>query len=62
VRIAGKGKIVLISGEAGIGKSRLLYEFASRSQAQFKVFFGGGQPGERAVPYRPIVEALRSAL
>jgi DNA-binding SARP family transcriptional activator len=57
----GQRKFVLISGEAGIGKSRLLYDFANRSKIKGQVLFGSGQLGEGTVPYQPVVEALRSA-
>ena len=61
---AGHGGMVLISGEAGIGKSRLMQEFATRLQGRVRplVLAGSGYPGGRAVPYLPLVEALRPAL
>jgi DNA-binding SARP family transcriptional activator/tetratricopeptide (TPR) repeat protein len=58
---AGQSKVVLISGEPGIGKSRLLGDFAERCRTQHHVLQGAGQLAEVSVPYHPIVEALRSA-
>jgi DNA-binding SARP family transcriptional activator len=55
-----QGRLVILSGEAGIGKTRLLYSFAKYISLHGQVLFGSGQPGERSVPYHPIVEALRS--
>jgi DNA-binding SARP family transcriptional activator len=59
---AGHGGVVLISGEAGIGKSRLMQEFATRQQGQALVLAGGGYPDAQTIPYQPLVEALRPAL
>ncbi len=59
---AGHGQVVLISGEAGIGKSRLMQEFATRRQDQALVLTGCGYPDAQRIPYQPIVEALRPAL
>ena len=56
---AGHSNAVLISGEPGIGKSRLLHDFAARRWPDSRVLFGSGQPGTQSVPYHPIVEALR---
>jgi DNA-binding NarL/FixJ family response regulator len=54
----GSGSILLLSGEAGIGKSRLAAEAAARSQLSLR---GAASDGS-AVPYGPIVAALRSRL
>jgi len=59
---AGRGGVVLISGEAGIGKSRLMQEFATRMQEQALVLAGSGYADTQTMPYQPIVEALRVAL
>ncbi len=59
----GGGKLVLVEGEAGVGKTRLVEEVARCAEAEGATVlrgrcyeFGG------AVPYQPIVEALRGAL
>ena len=56
--------IVLVGGEAGIGKTRLVTECASRCAADgMRVLVGGCVPvGDGALPYAPIVEALRGLL
>jgi tetratricopeptide (TPR) repeat protein len=54
--------VVLISGEAGIGKSRLMQDFATRLQSQALVLVGTGRPCAQTMPYQPITQALRSAL
>ena len=59
---AGHGRMVLISGEAGIGKSRLMQEFATRVQERALVLAGCGYADAQRMPYQPIVEALRPAL
>jgi DNA-binding SARP family transcriptional activator len=55
----GHGGVVLVSGESGIGKSRLMQDFATRCSAQALVLVGAGRPGAQAMPYQPVVEALR---
>jgi DNA-binding SARP family transcriptional activator/Flp pilus assembly protein TadD len=56
------GQVVLISGEAGIGKSRLMQEFANQYQNQVQVLSGCAHRGESTIPYHPVVEAIRLLL
>ena len=58
----GHGEMVLISGEPGIGKSRLMQEFAMRARSRALVLAGAGFPETKTCPYQPIVEALRPHL
>jgi predicted ATPase len=58
----GRGQIVLIAGEAGIGKSRLAQDFCEHVQHQCIVLNGAAYPETQTSPYQPIVEALRSQL
>jgi ABC-type oligopeptide transport system substrate-binding subunit/DNA-binding SARP family transcriptional activator len=60
---AGQGGLVLISGEAGVGKTRLVQEFADRLRWQgVRVLWGRCYEFERVLPYQPFAEALRSVL
>ncbi len=59
---SGRGGVILISGEAGVGKSRLMQEFAASVADQALVFTGASQPSGQVVPYQPIAQALRAAL
>ena len=57
----GQGGTILISGEAGIGKSALLADFAAYARtAGANVLTGRAPPGGGA--YRPFVEALMPPL
>ncbi len=59
----GWGGKVLIHGEAGVGKSRLVEEFAEQLQQQgICVLWGCCYELERALPYQPLVDALRMVL
>jgi DNA-binding CsgD family transcriptional regulator/tetratricopeptide (TPR) repeat protein len=59
---AGSGATVLIAGEAGIGKTRLASELASRARdAGFEVLLGRSiDLVGTELPYQPFVEALHS--
>ena len=54
------GGFIFITGELGIGKSRLLHTFAAQRDAVAIV--GHCHAGIRLLPYHPIIEALRHAL
>jgi len=56
---AGQGVAVLISGEAGVGKSRLAQEFLAGLGGRALVAAGSGHQAERGLPYWPLIEALR---
>jgi DNA-binding SARP family transcriptional activator/tetratricopeptide (TPR) repeat protein len=57
-----RGQLILVGGEAGIGKSRLVNELALVVEAQGgRVLRGTTSSPERA-SYQPIVEALREAI
>jgi tetratricopeptide (TPR) repeat protein len=57
---AGHGQIVGIVGEAGIGKSRLLYEFSRTVREQQLTYLEGHCLSYGAsMPYLPILEILR---
>ena len=60
---SGKGQIVLLSGEAGIGKSRLAAEAKTYATAQgFLLLQGQCFPTDRSCPYAPLLDLLRSYL
>ena len=60
---AGRGSMLLISGEPGIGKTRLSAELASLAQAsRVAVRMGQCLDREEAVPYLPFVEILESCV
>ncbi|MFN2459504.1 MAG: AAA family ATPase, partial [Candidatus Velthaea sp.] len=58
----GDGTTALIGGDAGVGKSRLLSEIATRVEAEGgRVLIGGTGPVETQ-PYQAVIDALRQAL
>ena len=59
---AGSPATVVVAGEAGVGKTRLVTELLARVRAQGALALAGGclDVGEGVVAYAPLVEALRS--
>jgi DNA-binding CsgD family transcriptional regulator/tetratricopeptide (TPR) repeat protein len=58
----GRGGVVIVSGPAGIGKSRLLSEARALAKQQaMAVLLGRSVPSQVPVPYRPLAEALLEA-
>lgn len=57
----GQGRIIFLSGETGIGKTRLAREFAA-SLSGVKILAGGALASESKTPYFPLLAALRSSL
>ena len=51
----GRGSLVLLSGEAGVGKTRFVEDVVDEVDAHFL----RGAPGPEAVAYAPVVAALR---
>src|SRR5438552_2452379 len=55
---AGEDRVVLVAGEAGIGKTALVSEFARRVRSQDGIVLYGRCDEELAVPYQCLVEAI----
>ena len=55
----GSGRVVLLTGDPGIGKTRLVAEIARRAHEAGAFVLAGRSPEEALVPYQPFVEALR---
>lgn len=53
------GRTVYVSGDAGVGKSRLLHDFAA---GKGRFLATAARPGERAIPYATGVRLLRGLL
>jgi predicted ATPase len=57
------GRLVVLEGEAGIGKTRLAEEFAAHAVAAGAVAISGRcYDGESGLAYQPLAEGLRAAL
>ena len=60
---AGQGQVVLISGEAGVGKTRLVEEIkAQATRLGFSILQGNCFELDRSLPYGPVVDLLRAFL
>jgi DNA-binding SARP family transcriptional activator len=59
--VSGRGRLVLVGGEPGIGKSRLAEELATRDN-RAEVLWGRCWEAGGAPPYWPWVQALRSCV
>jgi DNA-binding CsgD family transcriptional regulator len=60
--LTGVPATVVVAGEAGVGKTRLIAEHARRAEAAGATVLAGGclDVGDGTLPYAPMVEALRS--
>ncbi|HUA47747.1 MAG TPA: AAA family ATPase [Solirubrobacteraceae bacterium] len=58
-REARSGRLVLLAGDAGIGKTTLTADVARRVHEEGAIVLAGRSPRETVVPYQPILEALR---
>ncbi len=59
----GQGGVVLLSGEAGIGKSRLMTELQREASVLgFQLLRGQCFPADRSCPYAPLLDLLRAFL
>lgn len=56
----GAGGVLLVSGDAGVGKTRLLAELTAREADALVLGGAAGQTG--GAPYGPVVSALRAGL
>jgi predicted ATPase len=57
----GRPQVVLVAGDAGVGKTRLLAEFANRAAGRGVRVLAGGcvELGDIGLAYLPVVDALR---
>jgi DNA-binding SARP family transcriptional activator len=59
--LRGDGQVLLVTGEAGIGKSRLVDELAATAATHgARVLVGRAYETEQILPFRPWVDALRA--
>ena len=57
---AGRGRVVMVAGESGIGKTRLVAEFVAEAvQRGSRVLTGRSYESEQILPMGPWVDALR---
>ncbi|MGH3381493.1 MAG: ATP-binding protein, partial [Actinoallomurus sp.] len=58
---SGSSVLLFVSGDAGIGKSRLIETFADQARSEDAIVFSGAclDLAEGAAPYAPFVAALR---
>lgn len=59
----GKGAVVLLSGEAGVGKSRLVAEVKMEASSHgFQLLQGSCFPTDHAIPYALLLDLLRFSM
>ena len=60
--LRGEGSLVFITGEAGIGKTRLASEVRPYARGRGFLWLEGHYPREGSTPFQPWVEAIRAFL
>jgi predicted ATPase/DNA-binding SARP family transcriptional activator len=58
----GRGHVVLIGGEAGIGKTRLARQLSRLAEIEGARVLWGATSSPESIPYQSLADALRSAL
>ncbi|HEX3130522.1 MAG TPA: protein kinase, partial [Thermoanaerobaculia bacterium] len=59
----GTGQVALISGEAGLGKSRLIQALREKAgQEQGRWLYAYGSPHDQSSPFQPVVNVLRKLM
>jgi DNA-binding SARP family transcriptional activator len=62
-KISNSGRLMIVQGEAGIGKTRLVQEFIAQAQARgAHIMVARCYAEQHLLAYAPFVEALRAAL
>jgi class 3 adenylate cyclase len=56
---AGQGQVAALVGEAGVGKSRLAYEFVHSHQPGWSILESTSVSYGKATPYFPVIDLLR---
>jgi class 3 adenylate cyclase/tetratricopeptide (TPR) repeat protein len=60
---AGHGQVVALVGEAGVGKSRLVWEFTHSHRAEgWLLLESGAVSYGKSMPYRPVIDLLKTYL
>jgi DNA-binding SARP family transcriptional activator/tetratricopeptide (TPR) repeat protein len=58
---SGRGQVVAVVGEAGIGKTRLIAELVADAERQGgRILLGGAHESEQVLPFGPWVDALHT--
>ena len=57
----GRGQGLLVAGDPGIGKSRLLHEFRRRTRARAAWLQGSAVSFGKALPFHPLIDLLKQA-
>ena len=60
--LSGNGRLVMLAGEPGIGKTRIPQELAALAEAKGAHVLWGWCNEEASLPYLPFVEALRASI
>lgn len=59
----GNKRFILVQGEAGVGKTRLVEEFVNQKRWRgVRVLYGRCYEFERMLPYQPVVDSMRPIL
>jgi len=57
-----RGGVIILWGDTGSGKTRLVYEFSRQVRSRARLFIASGFSSTKDLPYQPILEMLRQGI
>lgn len=58
----GQAKLAIVTGDVGLGKTRLVNEWLANQPADTTILRGQGHEFEQDIPYRPVLDAVQQSL
>jgi ABC-type oligopeptide transport system ATPase subunit len=56
-----RGGTAILIGEAGSGKTRIMYELVRRLEPTPRLIYAQGHPQESHLPFQPLIDSIRTS-